>query len=161
MNAPRSNFWLTHIQSHFWLQYEQYGVTQELYTEWSKSMRRPVYKWQELKWTPITQEMGDAGVDAERSRLLKDAEDAFCNFLATHPELPTSAIRPLIHEVLGWWYSTMRVNSLGRLECFVEDENRFMDLALRLFRDGEIEKVRTQQTETRSAVRDVEPWIEG
>ena len=116
-------------------QYESIGVAPETYADWSKTMRKPIYAWLELRWTPMTQEKADAiGREKQLEEQFMGALDVFIRFLTKHPELPTAAIRPLLEEVIGRYYidhKNEHANPVGYIENLVWDIDKFIELAQR------------------------------
>lgn len=123
--------------------YMNIGVTPELYTAWSETLRRPIYTWLELRWTATTHDVAEASGLRERIRAqFESAKSAFCLFLKEHPELPTTAIRPLLEDVLGKYYvdnRNMHANPIAYRENRVEDIDKFVDSALIFYRDKAVE----------------------
>lgn len=149
LEAARKH-WVEGPLPHQWQRFEKFGITQELYEAWSKTMRRPVYEWQEQKWSPTN----TAETMTASKKLRKIAEEAFNNFLAAHPELPTQAIRHLVREVVEEYHFQQGMASpTGKAEAIQTAVDIFMDIAFHLYRDGILPPSQNIQ-ETQAAARD-------
>lgn len=119
--------------------YANIGITPELYMAWSRELRRPIYAWLELKWTRTTEkDAQESGLHERAQTQLESAKMHFCEFLWAHPDLPTTAVRPLLEDVIGKYYSenkNMFANPVGYLENRTGDIDKFIDAALVFYRD--------------------------
>lgn len=152
------NAYLNGEFSHKWVIFQEFGVTLELFVAWLGAMARPIYEWQEITWYPTTEEHAQKLRRDERKVSAREtALAAFRGFLQGHPELPTAAIRPLLHHSVSEYHTRHGMGNLqGRAEAIQREQDVFLDEALHLYRDGQLPPtttaVSTRQSETNAAI---------